>query len=164
VVNHSTSKVSLTFQISAKTRLTKYRQHFDNIHKLYHCNRCGIVFETRKLKDDHERLEPSQMCETIAEERWSITDHAEGISYVMQKRIRWNLSPRGQQALSEETRAALEIWVQTNITEYVGDKRTAQDELELKNWYLIWLALFPGINVPSHPCKLHPRCLCSPSS
>jgi len=95
------------------------------------------------------------MCNVKPEEEWPGTGEAENVNDKIQERIRKNLSARGYQELAQSTKDALVLWISVNITEYVGENPTSQDRQELKNWYLIWLALFPGIPVPNHPCKFH---------
>ncbi|EHL03123.1 hypothetical protein M7I_0815 [Glarea lozoyensis 74030] len=91
------------------------------------------------------------MCHVKPEEEWPGSAEAESINDKVQERIRKKISARGYQELESSTKDALVLWVSANITEYVGDNPTSQDKQELKNWYLIWLALFPGIPVPSQP-------------
>jgi hypothetical protein len=95
------------------------------------------------------------MCDVKPELEWPGTGEAENINDKIQERVDKKLSARGYQELEPSTKNALVLWVSANITEYVGDNPTTQDKQELKNWYLIWLALFPGVPVPSHPCKYH---------
>jgi hypothetical protein len=145
------------------TAHTTFRQHNKSTHTVSRCTRCGGLFDTSEERDEHSRADPSEICGAVLPAQWPGIDQAENINETIQKRINKNLSARGYQLLLQRTKDALELWVSANITEYVGDSPTSQDLLELRNWYLIWLALFPGVAVPSNPCKItslsHRNCL-----
>lgn len=131
--------------------LTTFRQHNKSTHTVSRCTRCGGLFGSSEKMGEHSRAYPA--CDPVLPDQWPGIDQAENINETIQERITINLTARGYQQLPQTTKDALNIWVSANITEYVSDSPTPQDLLELKNWYLIWLALFPGIVVPTHPCK-----------
>lgn len=120
---------------------------------MYDCQRCGDGFKTPELRDEHLRLDPSLMCTVRDDLLWPGTIQAEGINDFIEERIKKFRKPAFQKRLSDDTQVALNTWVRANVTEYVGTNFTKHDELELRNWYLIWLALFPGVDVPPHPCE-----------
>jgi hypothetical protein len=93
------------------------------------------------------------MCTVRDDLQWPGTIQAEGINDFIEERIKTFRKSAFQKRLSDDTQVALNTWVRANVTEYVGTDFTEQDELELKNWYLIWLALFPHVDVPPHPCE-----------
>jgi len=101
---------------------------------------------------EHSRAYPA--CDSVLPDQWPGINQAENINETIQERITAILTARGFHQLPQTTKDAVNLWVSANITEYVSDSPTPQDMLELKNWYLMWLALFPGIAVPVHPCKL----------
>lgn len=97
-------------------------------------------------------MDDSQICKRLSETQWPSTVQAENINEIIQKRIDKYLSATKQE-LGTQIITALETWISENITEYVGENPTPRDQAELRGWYLFWLALFPTVDVPKHPCE-----------
>lgn len=97
-------------------------------------------------------MDDSQICRRRGETQWPSTDQAENINEIIQKRIDRYLSTTIEE-LGAQTSTALETWISENITEYAGENPVPKDRAELRSWYLFWLALFPGVDVPKHPCE-----------
>ncbi|KAH8802661.1 hypothetical protein F5884DRAFT_755977 [Xylogone sp. PMI_703] len=127
------------------------KQHLFTTHEGFRCDRCGKLFSNEEDKANHSRVDVSEMCHVIPEDAWPTTHQTESIDKKVKDRINEKLSARGYQQLDSATKFAIESWISANITEYVGENPLQQDKLALRNWYLVWLTLFPGVPVPSHP-------------
>ena len=106
-----------------------------------------------KEEDRNEHLQAERSCQAVLQDYWPGIHQAININETIQKRIDLKLSADGFDKLPQTTKDALHIWVEANIEEYVGNSPSSQERRELKNWYLIWLALFPGVEVPHNPCE-----------
>jgi hypothetical protein len=157
----------LTIFISSKFRVilsminfpNSRRQHHKSTHTVSRCPRCGELFENDSLRDAHAHRDVC--CEKLLPEQWPGTGQAENINETIRQRINNILSSRGYYLLPQTTKSAIELWVDANIAEYAGASALHKDRLELKNWYLMWLALLPDIPAPTHPCECNPASLFS---
>ncbi|KAH8671902.1 hypothetical protein BGZ60DRAFT_22954 [Tricladium varicosporioides] len=131
--------------------ISHLKQHHKSTHTVSRCPRCGELFDNDTLRDTHARGDIS--CEMLLPEQWPGTGQAENINETIRQRISSILTSRGYYMLLQATKSAIDLWVDANIVEYAGTSALHKDRLELKNWYLIWLALFPDIPAPTHPCE-----------
>lgn len=48
-------------------------------------------------------------------------------------------------------------WIDRNVPTYIAESSTVYAEAaqELGEWYIVFVTLFPGENIPSDPCKYH---------
>lgn len=106
-----------------------------------------------KEEDRNKHLQAEISCQAVMQDYWPGIHQAININETIQRRIDLKLSADGFDKLPQTTKDALHIWVEANIEEYVGNGASSQERRELKNWYLIWLALFPGVEVPLNPCE-----------
>jgi hypothetical protein len=96
----------------------------------------------------HERLDGSEICAVKDKDKWPKAIEIGGITECTLKKIR-----SYRRELNQQTHNAMETWVNKNITEFVVDNPKRDERLDLENWYIIWLVLFPSVKVPDHPCK-----------
>lgn len=81
--------------------------------------------------------------------QWPSVNQAENINEEIQQRIDKYLKDK----LSEANEKEMRTWISNCIVEFAGTDHDKKDENELRIWYIYWFSLFPGIQIPTHPCK-----------